>query len=788
MEARKSCSHCDYNECSSYRTVSITSCLGKRFEYISSQRLIAVFDSVHFDVNQFAYLKNRSSTQALLILVEEIKKGLIDGQKAGAVFYDFTDAFGSVSRDRLLYKLGKDFGISGRLFLHIQSFLSDRYARLKMSDGFGNWIASLFGTSAGTLLGPLLFIANVHDVPKCILPKFADDLVALSVSSNYYNVEKDLQSATDQLSEWAKREGMELNTEKTKVMLFGDLSDRISITLNGIQIENVDSFKYLGVLLDKELSFSQQTDYAVGKVKRATAKVARLIDGRHGIPIEVGINLYKTIVRPHMEHALPVWACLSDKDLIKLENAQTQCLRKIIGAKAHSSTAGVEVIAGIPPFRLRRREICCREFIRIMSNSECHLLSQLLQESSRVGLRFCPLEYIKVLSKELSREIGDCNIMKPCNLLLNIRDTGATITCLNVCSGIQSDVISYSTEIEMSEFLKAAITFIEQRQHSSIMVFTDGSVFNSPVGCGACSAVLFPVSVSENVQVHAKPVGNRVTSVHCEVEGIILGIETALRYLQECQSLKSSETIYILCDCIAAINTVNNKSESNKYAGVLMRLQDLCDLLNNSSASVKLVHIPGHAGIEGNEIADVKAREVARDIHTGRISVSNDISVYDGYKIAAHMLKKSWQRKWNEENTGRFTYSLIPDVSTKIVFPRERDIGISYCRMLLHDTLLNDDGYRSGIAESRLCSCGEDNETVEHFLLQCPNYNTERSVMVDTMKDIWINSKEHKKWRLDITESLLLAPYSDSACFTKKDNNYIKEAVFHFLASVDRHL
>ena len=112
----------------------------------------------------------------------------------------------------------------------------------------------------------------------------------------------------------------------------------------------------------------------------------------------------------------------------------------------------------------------------------------------------------------------------------------------------------------------------------------------------------------------------------------------------------------------------------------------------------------------------------------------------------------------------------------------------TYCRMLLHDTLLNDDGYRSGIAETRMCSCGEDNETVEHFLFQCPNYSIDRSVMFDTVNDIWINSKQQKKWRLDITESLLLAPYSDSVCFTKKDNSHIKEALFVFLASVDCHL
>jgi len=156
---------------------------------------------------------------------------------------------------------------------------------------------------------------------------------------------------------------------------------------------------------------------------------------------------------------------------------------------------------------------------------------------------------------------------------------------------IHSNVNNNGAESEMSEFVKAATKFIEQHQRSSVMVFTDGSVFDNPVGCGACSAVLFPVSDSERVQIHAKPVGKRVTSVRCEVEGIIQGIEIALCYLHECQSRRSHETLYILCDCIAVINTVNNKNESNKYLGVLSRLQDLCDLLKNSSASVKLVHI-----------------------------------------------------------------------------------------------------------------------------------------------------------------------------------------------------
>ena len=162
----------DYHECGSYRTISITSCLGKRFERITSQRLVTILSYHHFDPLQFAYLKSRSTTQALLMVVEKVKQGLIDGNKAGVVFFDFTDAFGRVDRQCLLYKLAKDFGITGKVFLHISSFLSDRMARVKVNGHYGDWILSMFGTSAGTNLGPLLFIIYMHDTPDRILPKF----------------------------------------------------------------------------------------------------------------------------------------------------------------------------------------------------------------------------------------------------------------------------------------------------------------------------------------------------------------------------------------------------------------------------------------------------------------------------------------------------------------------------------------------------------------------------------------------------------------------------------------
>ena len=61
----------------------------------------------------------------------------------------------------------------------------------------------------------------------------------------------------------------------------------------------------------------------------------------------------------------------------------------------------------------------------------------------------------------------------------------------------------------------------------------------------------------------------------------------------------------------------------------------------------------------------------------------------------------------DNESTGCYTCNLIPLVGTKVIFPKERNVGISYIRMLVHDTMLNDDSYRTGTSDTPLCYCGK---------------------------------------------------------------------------------
>jgi len=198
----------------------MTHILGKRLEKVIAARLTCEHDHQGFDEQQFTYLVQRSSIQAVLSLAEVIKRNTPSQTITGALFFNFSDAFGSVNRMKLLYKLRNNYSISHRLFLYLVSFLFSRKARVTVNTLIGDWIESEYGTSAGTILVALLFIAYVQDMPICIHLKFADDLVGFRSAKDVATVEESLQRILNELSARSVEWDMQLNITKTKVVLF----------------------------------------------------------------------------------------------------------------------------------------------------------------------------------------------------------------------------------------------------------------------------------------------------------------------------------------------------------------------------------------------------------------------------------------------------------------------------------------------------------------------------------------------------------------------------------------
>jgi len=112
---------------------------------------------------------------------------------------------------------------------------------------------------------------------------------------------------------------------------------------------------------------------------------------------------------------------------------------------------------------------------------------------------------------------------------------------------------------------------------------------------------------------------------------------------------------------------------------------------------------------------------------------------------------------------------MIPNVGTKVVWPktRDRDTAISYCRILLHDTLLKSDGFRTGISTSLTCECGYHSETVEHFILHCSKYDSERWQLTDTVASLWHDVRDNG-YAFDKL-NFVVAPRSDDIITRKED-------------------
>ena len=147
-------------------------------------------------------------------------------------------------------------------------------------------------------------------------------------------IERILQARIDKIVRWAEVWGLKLNLPKTVSMFFTrGTSQALHHTIKNTVVKQVEQKKYLGFMVDPQLIFSLHVDYAVSKTKKALAKVWLLMKGRFGSLVHIGIELYRLLIHTHMEYTAPVWACLKEADLSKLERCQSDSLGKVSGAK-----------------------------------------------------------------------------------------------------------------------------------------------------------------------------------------------------------------------------------------------------------------------------------------------------------------------------------------------------------------------------------------------------------------------------------------------------------------------
>ena len=327
-----------------YRPIAVLSHLMKilekavysqAFDFIQAHRIL--------HEQQSGFRPRHSTNTALLDVRDYLLQNIEEGYLTGALYLDLKGAFDSVSHQILIFKLSM-YGFSGNELNWFRDYFTDRQQCVKISGVTSNYLPVNRGVPQGSLLGPFLFSLFINDV--CELPfnintkiaLYADDTAIFCKSRSLPIAEKILQKELQTISIWLKKNELSLNVKKTKAMLIGTLgrvrNRRLNLTMEGDQIEQVNEFKYLGVIIDQHLTWKGHIDMISSKISQTIGYIYRI---KKFLPNSSLILLYNSLILSNFDYCCTIWGTSAECNINKLQKMQNRYARLVLKADIRTS-------------------------------------------------------------------------------------------------------------------------------------------------------------------------------------------------------------------------------------------------------------------------------------------------------------------------------------------------------------------------------------------------------------------------------------------------------------------
>ena len=202
-----------------YRPVSLLPICGKIFERLIYNNLFEYFiENDLISQNQSGFKPGDSCINQLISITHEIYQSFDDGLEVRGVFLDISKAFDKVWHEGLIYKL-KQNGVKGNLLETLTNFLNDRKQRVVLNGQHSKWANIEAGVPQGSILGPLLFLIYINDLPDNLISNsklFADDTSLFSVINDKHLSANKLNQDLNRINNWAFQWKMSFNPDPSK--------------------------------------------------------------------------------------------------------------------------------------------------------------------------------------------------------------------------------------------------------------------------------------------------------------------------------------------------------------------------------------------------------------------------------------------------------------------------------------------------------------------------------------------------------------------------------------------
>jgi hypothetical protein len=320
-----------------YRPISVLPVLNKVVEKIISKRIKSFFTSTQnmLYTHQFGFRDRSGTENAVVEVMSEVLQQVDKKKTVSAVFMDLRKAFDVVNHQTLLTVLWKS-GIRGTAHKIVESYLSRRRQSVKVNGTLSGEASIDSGVIQGSCVGPpffSIFINAFGSLPlggKLFL--FADDAVLLNVhdTTDSQTISQRIQEDMRLAGEFLNRRRLLLNADKTNFMIFSPAKTSVRPTeveiSPGLTIKRVDSTKYLGLVINDKLTWTNHIERVEKKLAPINGVLWKL---KNSLPKHARKLVYTSLFLPHLNYLTTIWAFSPCYALANLQVLQNRALRNV---------------------------------------------------------------------------------------------------------------------------------------------------------------------------------------------------------------------------------------------------------------------------------------------------------------------------------------------------------------------------------------------------------------------------------------------------------------------------